>query len=434
MYKQKSGKQKGQTLVEVLIYIAIFGTVATSLIGIVWNVTKIHSYQVANNEVDSNLSYAMNLINDKIRSASSVESATGSTLVLRMSNNTTTTFSVTDGVLYLQEGSADPVAVISDRVAVSSLNFEKIDMAGAKGGARVSMTLNYVPKEGTSSEVQKTLISAITRSATAISFSEDIVPGQNNSYSVGSSSLNWKNGFFSGDLTVSGTLKGTTLCIGTDCKTAWGQVSGVTGSGTTNYVTKWASTGTLGNSVIYDNGTSVGIGTTSPSTPLHIYSTASNPALITLQHSGGTSTIGAYSEGIRIADGDAGYFFDNGAVNLGNSGHSQPVIVRGSQLDVDEELVVSGTGNSSFVGNVGIGTTSPAAPLDVTVNSSANQPLTIQLTNTASGAATGNAIQFNTTSAGANKVAQIRSYVTATGVGDLMVDTANANARGNVMT
>lgn len=37
------------------------------------------------------------------------------------------------------------------------------------------------------------------------------------------------------------------------------------GSGTTNYVTKWATSSTLGDSLIYDNGTSVSIGTTSPS-------------------------------------------------------------------------------------------------------------------------------------------------------------------------
>src|SRR5665811_1707278 len=39
----------------------------------------------------------------------------------------------------------------------------------------------------------------------------------------------------------------------------------VLGSGTANYLSKWTGTYTQGNSVIYDNGTNVGIGTTSPS-------------------------------------------------------------------------------------------------------------------------------------------------------------------------
>lgn len=271
MHNKKFGFRKGQTLMEILIYVAIFGTVAASLVGIVWNVTKIHSYQLASNEVDSNLRYAMSLINDKIRGASSVESAADSTLVLKMPNNTTTTFSVVSGILYIQEGSADPVAVISDRATVSSLTFEKIDMAGAKGGARITMTLNYVPKEGDSPSLQKTLISAITRSATAITFSEDIVPGQDNSYSVGSASYGWKNGYFSGDLTVDGTISGTTFCISSDCKTAWPSGGGgsVTGTGTTNKVAKWTGSTAIGDSIIYDDGTKVGIGA-SPSRLLDV--------------------------------------------------------------------------------------------------------------------------------------------------------------------
>ncbi len=39
----------------------------------------------------------------------------------------------------------------------------------------------------------------------------------------------------------------------------------VGGSGTTNYVPKWTSTNALGDSLVFDNGTSVGIGTASPS-------------------------------------------------------------------------------------------------------------------------------------------------------------------------
>jgi len=41
-----------------------------------------------------------------------------------------------------------------------------------------------------------------------------------------------------------------------------------TGAGTANYVSKWLSGSQLGSSVIYDNGTYVGIGTTTPNTLL----------------------------------------------------------------------------------------------------------------------------------------------------------------------
>jgi hypothetical protein len=45
---------------------------------------------------------------------------------------------------------------------------------------------------------------------------------------------------------------------------------GVSGTGTTNYVTKWNSSTGLTNSIIYDSGTAIGIGTASPSELLHV--------------------------------------------------------------------------------------------------------------------------------------------------------------------
>ncbi len=55
------------------------------------------------------------------------------------------------------------------------------------------------------------------------------------------------------------TAVGSTLT----CSTPAG---GVSGSGTANYVSKWSSGSALGNSIIYDNGTYVGIGTSLPGT------------------------------------------------------------------------------------------------------------------------------------------------------------------------
>jgi microcystin-dependent protein len=46
--------------------------------------------------------------------------------------------------------------------------------------------------------------------------------------------------------------------------------SGVLGSGTLNFVSKWSATAAISNSVLYDNGTNVGIGTTVPNTTLDI--------------------------------------------------------------------------------------------------------------------------------------------------------------------
>ena len=52
----------------------------------------------------------------------------------------------------------------------------------------------------------------------------------------------------------------------------------VTGTGTTNYLAKFTGSTTVGNSQVFDNGTNVGIGTTSPSTKLEVTSSAFNVA------------------------------------------------------------------------------------------------------------------------------------------------------------
>ena len=85
----------------------------------------------------------------------------------------------------------------------------------------------------------------------------------------------------SGDLTLDGALidsngvSGSSgqILASTGVGTDWidlTEISGVDGSGTANYVPKWTDGDTIGNSVIYDNGTNVGIGDVTPSTKLEV--------------------------------------------------------------------------------------------------------------------------------------------------------------------
>ncbi len=54
--------------------------------------------------------------------------------------------------------------------------------------------------------------------------------------------------------------------------TSWTRISaGIDASGTQNYISKFTGSNSLGNSLIYDNGTNVGIGTSSPGAKLDVY-------------------------------------------------------------------------------------------------------------------------------------------------------------------
>ncbi len=126
-------------------------------------------------------------------------------------------------------------------------------------------------------------------------------------------------------------------------------------SGTTNYIPKFTGENSLGNSLIYDNGTNIGIGTTSPSSLLHLNAGASNDTNIRVQSGAAgnhakltfsnSSNSVFWTVGYRSGTGDFG-------INYGDSFNSTGLTI-----------------NSS--GNVGIGTTSPSYQLQLSTDSAA---------------------------------------------------------------
>ena len=74
---------------------------------------------------------------------------------------------------------------------------------------------------------------------------------------------------------------------------------GIYGSGTTNYIPKFTSVSTLGNSLIFDNGTNVGIGTTAPGAKLDVSGDVQSSSKVTSpQYCIGTNCIMAWPNGV----------------------------------------------------------------------------------------------------------------------------------------
>jgi hypothetical protein len=116
--------------------------------------------------------------------------------------------------------------------------------------------------------------------------------------------------------------------------------TGVGGSGTTNTIAKWTASGTLNNSQIFDNGTNVGIGTTTLGGRLDV-------------RAGGTS---AFT-----------YYFRNAAGNYGggiyNTGGNNTQLYLATSAGT-ENVVLSASGASYLLGgSLAVGTSNPTGRL-----------------------------------------------------------------------
>jgi hypothetical protein len=240
--------------------------------------------------------------------------------------------------------------------------------------------------------------------ATAITGS--VLPGSSNTYDLGSSSKIWSAVYAStgsfGDVSISGnlTVAGTQTIINTDVLSikdnailvnaapspqstggiyvadttalttgslvwdtttdTWkagklgSETTLVSGSGTTNYVTKWAGSNHVGTSVMYDDGTNVGVGTATSNNRFNVYTAGTN-GTDGLRVFGGATTSNvrirpAMSAGANnsiVAEGDSGIIFDGGSVDTG------------AFVIAPWATGISGL-RMTAAGNVGIGMTNPA--------------------------------------------------------------------------
>jgi hypothetical protein len=189
-------------------------------------------------------------------------------------------------------------------------------------------------------------------------------------------------------LTVSSTTLVTNLNAdlldGYSYSSSWPNPSNMlTGSGTANYISKWTGTYTQGNSIIYDNGTNVGIGTTGPGQKLHVAGNLRVDGAIvapegTLRDDGGGwmrtyGNTGWYSQtyggGWYMTDTTWIRAYNNKPVYSGGeiqSGSNMKAPIFYDLNNTGYYLDPSSTGTSMKVaGKVGIGTASPATKLQV---------------------------------------------------------------------
>lgn len=139
----------------------------------------------------------------------------------------------------------------------------------------------------------------------------------------------------------------------------------VTGTGTTNYLAKFTSTSAIGNSIVFDDGTNVGISTTSPSYKLDVNGSARVNNTLHLAGTNVTNSIAANAGMILNSDG-----------STSSDRNFQFQIAGSEKMRLDNS------------GNLGIGTSSPngnAATTGLLHLNGSSTNAEIHLTNTTTG-------------------------------------------------
>ncbi|MDE2001480.1 MAG: tail fiber protein [Patescibacteria group bacterium] len=199
----------GFTLIEVLIYTAILAMIGTLFGGILLNTTQFQTKQTASSEVNQQLDFALQQIQRLVRDSSVIDIDAGSattTLTLRMQDpvKDPTTIYVANNAVTVKEGTANPLPITSSSVIADTLEFTKISSYPGHDSVSVNLMLSY-NTQNPQQEYSNSLTSAIAR-VSAATFDSDIVPGTDNTYSVGLSATRWKDLFLSDNLTVGNTL------------------------------------------------------------------------------------------------------------------------------------------------------------------------------------------------------------------------------------
>lgn len=289
---------KGFSLIELLIYVGILAVTAGVLVNVLTMGTNTQLKQTSQDKLSGQLSFAMQTIQRLAQSSSLIEmnaTTTSSTLKLRMQNpaQDPTLVYLSNGVIYVQQGTTTPQALTDGSVTVASLQFQKFSQYPGKDVVQIDIAMNDPSQP---SVATRSLRSAISR-ASAATFDSDLIPGTDNSFSVGvaGSNARWKNALFSGNVGIGGTFNPS---YPLDVETAGNGIFVSSTATSSNYFALNLQAGTK--PLLYvANNSQMGIGTT-VGTPSLYYSTntvtiigdATSPygAQLELSPKGGVST------------------------------------------------------------------------------------------------------------------------------------------------
>ena len=163
---------KGFTLVELIIYLAIFALIVTGFVSFAVSVSNARNKAFAAQEVQANGRDALNLITQKIMSANGINFGTSSfgvdpgILSLSMAsgalNPTIIDLDAPDGRIRIQEGASAPVYIIGANVRAANFVFTDLSLGSDRENVKISFTLEYANSDDREFQFSQSLETSVS--------------------------------------------------------------------------------------------------------------------------------------------------------------------------------------------------------------------------------------------------------------------------------
>ncbi len=139
--KIKCKKNRGASLIELIIYIALTSIMLVAINSFVFMVIEARSRNIVINEVEQQGAFAMQKISQYVRNADTiitpVAGSSASTLSVASAD-----FDLSSAILQITEGGST-VDLTNNRLIMSDLEFTNVSLGGTPGSLRIEFVLTY---------------------------------------------------------------------------------------------------------------------------------------------------------------------------------------------------------------------------------------------------------------------------------------------------